>query len=93
MLAALLLLAGLAGCANTMQDRQREATRAACRTQVDRAFEVQNRATFYRDNQDNLPFSSYGLPSNPTAGLSLLHRRETEVENCVRGSSANAPGG
>ena len=79
----------LAGCTSGARSRQDEATIANCRAQSQAIQNRQNRGAGYHDATVGTPFAGGQLPSNPSNQMSELHSYLSDVDSCVRGSTAN----
>lgn len=84
-------LLALAACSTTPPQSQadREA-RAACGERADTVVEKQNRGYFLTPNtQGGTPYSSTGVPFNPTPALVRQKQRDDLMNQCLNGSAAN----
>ena len=97
--ALLVLTAGLAACAPQSRltasgtARPSRALTAACRQQVDRAYNTQNRADLSMRDQRDSPLSDNYVSGITSRGLSSAYGRDTDIATCVRNSelgTANA---
>lgn len=97
--ATLLLLATLSACAPQPSltasgtARPSRALTAACRQQVDRAYNAQNRADLSMRDQRDSPLSDNYVSGITSRGLSSAYGRDTDIATCVRNSelgTANA---
>ena len=92
--AGLLAGAALGGCdrpAPTGQMRADAATRAACETRAEQAYEQRNRAEIYApQSQVNTPYSANYVSGDATRGLSDLFVHDRMVNDCVRNTGTGA---
>jgi hypothetical protein len=63
----------------------------ACGQQADRQFEKQNRYLMSEQDQTGTPFSSRGLPGDPTQGLSDQYHRDRMVDDCMHSTPGTEP--
>ncbi len=88
----LLLLLMLAGCA-ARQSAAELATEDACERQANQLEDEQDRGRLIADDQSLSPFSSSGLPDDPSQGLSALYAHDQEVDGCVTKRTSSTTGG
>ena len=84
----------LAGCAApSPQTPQQQEAVAACRSQADQQFLIQNRAGLYQPNDSLTPYAS-GTPTyQQIQGLADQYTHNQMVQDCLRGASGPAPVG
>lgn len=89
-LAAVLLAVGLAaaGCQSQRQSPAEAAKVVSCRAQTDRAYRVRDRASLYRPEQRDSPFSGNYSPGNTARGLGELFGRDQAEAECLRDTGA-----
>ncbi len=87
---ACLLLSPLAGCSQPRSGAELE-RQQACGQQADRQFEKQNRYLMSERDQTATPFSSSGLPGDPTRGLNDQYGRDRMVDDCMHSLSGTEP--
>ncbi len=87
---ACLLLSFLAGCGQPRSSAELE-RQQACGQQADRQFEKQNRYLMSERDQTATPFSSSGLPGDPTRGLNDQYGRDRMVDDCMHSLSGTEP--
>jgi hypothetical protein len=89
--AALIALAApLAGCTfgapppPSAQQRAERRIMQDCRAEADRIYEVQNRELMSVRSTTDTPYSSNGMPSAPSQGLSGRYAYDQLLEACLR---------
>ena len=87
---ACLLLCSVAGCGQPRSGAELE-QQQACGQQADRQFEKQNRYLMSERDQTATPFSSSGLPGDPTRGLNDQYGRDRMVDDCMHTLSGTEP--
>ena len=88
----LVLVLAVAGCAARPTNAVL-ATQNACAKQEDAREAAQDRDQLIADDQSLSPFSSTGLPDDPSRGLGALYSRDQAVHDCVTKRSASTLGG
>ena len=88
--AVCVLLSFLAGCGQPRTGAEQE-RQQACGQQADRQFEKQNRYLMSERDQTATPFSSSGLPGDPTRGLNDQYGRDRMVDDCMHSLSGTEP--
>ncbi|MBE7212646.1 MAG: hypothetical protein INR65_16640 [Gluconacetobacter diazotrophicus] len=91
----LLMLLGLAACGSRLSSADLE-RQQDCRAQADGQFDRQNRYLMSERSQTDTPFSSSGMPGDPSRGLGDVFRRDRMVDDCLHSTDtapvATAPG-
>ena len=85
-------LAALAACA-PREPTPAEATADACNKQANAVYDAQNRDQLIATDQSLSPFSSTGLPDDPSAGLGAEYRHEQIVDDCISRRTGSTLGG
>jgi hypothetical protein len=80
--AFLLALLTLAAC-GPRPDAQALATSDYCHAAANRVFDRQHRELLSEEDQSTTPYSSTGMPSSPSDGLSDRYIYENRVDDCV----------
>jgi hypothetical protein len=81
-LVILAALLQLGGCGSRLSSADLE-RQQDCRTQADHLFDQQNRYLMSERSQTDTPFSSSGMPGDPTRGLDDQYRRDRMVDDCL----------
>ena len=87
MILTILLQTGGCGSQLSPADLERQQD---CRTQADHLFDQQNRYLMSERSQTDTPFSSSGMPGDPSRGLDDQYRRDRMVDDCTHSTDNGA---
>lgn len=85
--------AAAAACAPRGAPSPTLATEDACAAAANAREAATDRDRLISSDQSLSPFSSSGLPDDPSAGLSARYARETAIDDCVSKRTSSTSGG
>jgi len=81
----------LLGCTTSQQTPQQRAAYAACRSQAEQQFNIQNRASLYQTDSSLTPYAGPSSYLAPTQSLADQFSHRQMVQDCLRGATGPAP--
>ncbi|HUC18741.1 MAG TPA: hypothetical protein VMA37_13745 [Acetobacteraceae bacterium] len=91
-LGAVLVLAGLVGCETPPPPTpQQQAAIAACRSQAEQQFLIQNRSSLYQPDSSLTPYASTTPQFAQVQSLADQYSHRQMVQDCLRGASGPSP--